>query len=374
MLLSSLDSRQVLLPQETALADSCFFISSIRLPVMNEKNTMNCADIKQVAMCLDRMRPMFLVLILAVLCGCPDNSTPHLPSWEDGNAKHAILNFVKEVTTKGDKNFVEKEERRAVFDLDGTIIVEKPEYIEVAIAKKKLKEKIARDMALYSLPLFKAVLSDDLRFFESPDNVKDLILEAFDGESLDAYFMYNQKFLKNEMHPGLHRPYGELIYAPIAELMEYLHQNGFAIYVVSTSQQEFIQALGLEKYGVFPQNAIGTVVGFEFMNLTASAPPTFVRKNKYFDPYNSGEDKVVRLRERVLLPAIFAFGNSWNDYAMLDATADSGLPHFVGILIHDDPAREKGSYNDDKLEAKAKQRDWNTVSVKNDFKEMFLGK
>ena len=120
------------------------------------------------------------------------------------------------------------------------------------------------------------------------------------------------------------------------ELIQYLQKNGFTVYVVSTSQQEFIRSISAERIGTLPQQIIGTRVGFELANLDEDAPSLFVRNKTYFDPYNADNEKVVRILERALLPVIFAFGNFMVRYAMPDAAVDSRLPSMFCILNHDD--------------------------------------
>ena len=157
------------------------------------------------------------------------------------------------------------------------------------------------------------------------------------------------------------------------ELMDYLRNHGFKIYVVSTSQQEFIRSISEDILKLPPEQIIGTMVGFSLANLEKDESPIFVRNNNYFTPYNADEAKVIRMRERGILPSIFAFGNSSGDYAMLDATTDSGLPNLVCILDHDDAEREY-EYHKLKLLGTAQKRSWSIVSMKRDFGIVFRGR
>jgi hypothetical protein len=112
------------------------------------------------------------------------------------------------------------------------------------------------------------------------------------------------------------------------------------------------------------------MVAFELRHDAKTNRRVFVRKPDYFNPYNADENKVVRIRERDLLPSILAFGNSSGDLAMLEVTAASGLPNLVCILDHDDPEREYEYHKPDLLK-QALSRGWNVVSIKRDFKEVF---
>lgn len=294
-----------------------------------------------------------------------------LKDWMDGESKSRITKFIRDVTTEGSPHFVPMENRKAFFDLDGTLITERPDYTEVLVARAKLSEKLRSNPSLANDPIYNALLNNDEKFLQS--NVKAVIAEAFQGETLEDYMSYSRKFLATHSHPKLDLTYINTLYSPMIELIKYMKMHGFSIYIVSTSQQEFMQSLGLEMVGVPPQNMIGTLVGFKLSNLEQSAPQSFVRTRSYYEPYNSDDGKVIRLRERVLLPAIFAFGNSMGDYAMLDSVADSGLPNLVCILDHDDSEREYEYHKKDLLQL-AQERKWLVVSMKYDFKTVFKKK
>ena len=292
----------------------------------------------------------------------------YLLSWNEGNAKDGIASFVESVSDPSSKNFVAVEERRAFFDMDGTILCEKPEYIEVVLTQKRLCEKAEKDSRLAANPIYKAALENDTQYLN--ENAKTAIVEAFAGETLQFYLQYCKQFLLNEWHPRFKRPYIELFYAPMIELMDYLRDHGFKVYIVSTSQQEFIRSISKDIFIIPPEQIIGTMVAFKLRLDEKNREPTFIRQPDYFTPYNTDENKVVRIRERGLLPSIFSFGNSSGDLAMLEITAASGLPYMACILDHDDPQREY-EYHKSKLIEIATNRGWTIVSMKRDFKIVF---
>lgn len=293
-----------------------------------------------------------------------------LKSWQEGPAKARIQTFIKEVTTRGSTSFVPPGQRRAFFDMDGTLLCEKPNYVEVVLAEHKLLAKANTDPTLADKPIYKAVLNQDHDYLYQ--HVKEVIAEAFAGETLSSYSNECRNFLEAEKHPRFDRPYALLFYQPMLELIQYLQQHRFTVFIVSTSQQEFIRSISQDRIGIAPQQIIGTMLGFKLANLEENAPPVFIRDNTYFNPYNADNDKVVRIRERALLPGIFTFGNSMGDYAMLDAIADGGLPNLVCILDHDDAEREY-EYHKETLLEKARSRHWLVVSMENDFRKVFMG-
>lgn len=291
----------------------------------------------------------------------------HLRSWHAGAAKEKIVSFVNSVSDPENSNFVPVECRRAFFDMDGTILCEKPDYIEVALTKQRLLEKVARNPQLETNPIYTAVIEGDSGYLYK--NIKVAIAEAFEGESLKFYLEYSRRFLNKERHPGIKEPYIQLFYQPMIELIDYLSDHGFKVYIVSTSQQEFIRSISKDILNIPADQIIGTMVGFS-LQFGNNNNPVFIRKPSYFEPYNADENKVVRIRERGLLPSIFAFGNSSGDLAMLQMTAASRWPHMVCILDHDDPEREFEYHKSNLLKTAAKN-EWTVVSMKKDFKILF---
>ncbi len=291
----------------------------------------------------------------------------HLRSWNAGLSKEKIVSFVNSVSDPANKNFVPIEYRRAFFDMDGTILCERPDYIEVALTRHRLLEKVRLNPKLESNPVYKAVIEGDAEYLYK--NIKTAIAEAFEGESLKFYLEYSRRFLSEKKHPRFNQPYFQLFYQPMIELIDYLTDHGFKVYIVSTSQQEFIRSLSKDILNIPRDQIIGTMVGFS-LQFGGNNNPVFIRKSSYFEPYNADENKVVRIRERGLLPSIFAFGNSSGDLAMLKVTAASGLPNMVCILDHDDPEREF-EYHKSNLLKTATDNAWTVVSMKRDFRVLF---
>ena len=294
-----------------------------------------------------------------------------LTSWQDGPVKSKIVAFVTAVCDPQSNRYVRAEDRRAFFDMDGTILCEKPEYIEVELTKHRLREKAAADPELAQRPLYKAALEYNNDYINK--HVKDAILEAFAGEELNSLDTYWRNYLASSKHPSLSLEYARLFYLPMIELIRYLQDMEFSVFIVSTSQQEFIRSFPPDSLPVPKENIIGTVVGFELRNLNEDKPHSFIRIREYFDPYNADNGKAVRLRERGLEAAILAAGNSMGDYAMLDGVSDGKLPNLILIVDHDDPNREF-QYRKADLLSEAKKRNWVVISMKKDFRFVFTGR
>src|SRR4051794_17240556 len=90
---------------------------------------------------------------------------PALPSWNEGDAKRALLDFVGRVTQEGGKDFVPPEERVAVFDNDGTLWTEHPIYFQVLFAFERVKALSAKHPEWKDRQPFKGVLENDMKAF-----------------------------------------------------------------------------------------------------------------------------------------------------------------------------------------------------------------
>ncbi len=208
------------------------------------------------------------------------NVESHLRSWNAGLSKEKIVSFVNSVSDPASNNFVPMESRRAFFDMDGTILCEKPDYIEVALTKRRLLEKARSNPQLESIAIYRAVLDGDAAYLYK--NIKTAIAEAFGGETLKFYIDYSRRFLSTEKHPRFNQAYIQLFYLPMIELIDYLSDHGFKVYIVSTSQQEFIRSLSKEILNIPRDQIIGTMVGFSLKYEGKNKAPIFIRKSAHF--------------------------------------------------------------------------------------------
>ena len=291
-----------------------------------------------------------------------------LDSWTANSTRRQIEAFVDAVCDPASSDYVPRQDRKAIFDLDGTLLCEKPDYIEVVITKSRLREKATADPSLANQPLYKAALNSDDEYINK--NIKDAILEAFNSENLTYLSEYWRGYVTHRKHPTLNCEYANLFYKPMIDLIVYLQQAGFSVFVASTSQQEFIRSFCPDILPVPKENVVGSMVGFTLVNLDEDAPHAFVRNKEYFEPYNADEGKALRLRERGIGPMMIAAGNSMGDYAMLDGVSDESARNLVIVIDHDDSTREFEYHKPDLLAA-AKKRGWLVVSMKRDFKTIF---
>jgi len=293
-----------------------------------------------------------------------------LPSWNETPAKKRILDFIASVSDPASLSFVPEEERIAAFDLDGTLFCEKPLYLQVLIAAERLYDLAEKDPDLRDIQPYKGAWNRNWDYISDSKNFLRMNLIAFEGATQEEYKEYCLKFL-NGNHPVYGVPYVRLFYVPMEELLELLRASGFQLYLVSGSPQEFIRSFSEETLDIGLEKVIGDTISVKF-EIREGNNIVFVRKDAVVEPEVLREGKPENIRMRIGRSAILAFGNSYDDIAMLESAGAGGLPHLSLTLHHDDKKREyaydKGAQ---KVLKTAKQRNWVIVSMKNDFKTIF---
>jgi phosphoserine phosphatase len=311
--------------------------------------------------------PSILLVLFFIFCiGCnskeqkpAETNTKVLISWNDTTTKEKILSFVKSVTDKNSSSYVVPEDRIATFDLDGTITIEKPDYVEVAFAEYYSKKRAAADSTLSDQQPYKAVLTNDETYLK--DSVASLLTVPFDGMTQKAYNNELTEFLATK-HPKLNIAYKNLYYKPMQELIAYLEQNEFQVYISSYSLQTTVRYWTTHTFGLENENGIGTIIDLEYEADTNE----FTRTDDYI---LTNAKKAEVIQYQIGKEPILAVGNTSGDIEMLEYSGNN-KPNLTMIVNHDDAAREY-EYFDDTLLETAKKDNWVIISMKNDFKVIF---
>jgi phosphoglycolate phosphatase-like HAD superfamily hydrolase len=300
-----------------------------------------------------------------------------LDTWNDGETKSAIVDFVQRVTTGGGPDYVEPAGRVAVFDNDGTLWCEKPAYIQLDFLVRRLAEQAAADTSLRDKQPYKAAADGDLKWFgdavtkhyEGDDSdIKVLgvgILSANVAISTEEHATRVNAFFAEAKHPTLERPYTACGYVPMVELLRYLEANGFACYIVSGGGRDFMRPVTGPMYGIPPERVVGSSVGLIYQDgsLVTTAQPEFL---------DDGPVKPARIWGRIGRRPILAAGNSNGDIQMLEY-ADAGTGPSLSILVlHDDAEREFDyTAGAEKALEQAADSGWTVASIKNDWASVF---
>ncbi len=283
-----------------------------------------------------------------------------LPSWQEGAIKTTIIDFVTDVTDPNNVNFVDPDDRIAVFDNDGTLWSEKPCYFQESFILHRqgsyancFPEELGQETA----PLTK----EELIFTDTQLNY---------GITTDQYIQEANGFLNTANHPDFHRPYVELTFQPMVEFLQYLRDNGFQVYICSGGGIDFIRSFAEEAYGIPPQNVIGSAILSKFE--IQEGNPVLVRVPLPVLPINNNAGKPVGLERYLGKRPIMAVGNSTGDLQMLQYTDDGQGQDLMMLVHHDDPNREY-QYDEGAEDAlqEAAQRGWSVISMKDDFIKVF---
>ncbi|MDH5729353.1 MAG: haloacid dehalogenase-like hydrolase [Gammaproteobacteria bacterium] len=307
---------------------------------------------------------LILQLLLLISFGSYADNGNILPSWNYTKNKADIIEFVKNVSDVGKKSFVPIHKRVAVFDMDGTILVERPFYTEVLTSVKILKSKLKVNPLLSTQQPYKAIIENDENYIHR--NGGSIVKKAGEDIAIRDLREVVRSFMKNKQHDKLNKKYKDLFYAPMIELIQYLVDSKFTVFVVSTSQQEFIRSYSDECFNLPKTNIIGSMMSFSTDDLQNDIK--FKLSGEWWKPENGELGKVLRIRERSGYIPIFAVGNSSGDKEMMLAT--SGNSGFVMLVNHDDAKREY-EYTKTGMIELAKKKSWNIVSMKNDFRKIY---
>ena len=327
-------------------------------------------------------RVLMLCAVVLTVHAHANAQTPRLPSWNDGPAKQAIISFVRKVTDRSGSNYVEPQDRIATFDQDGTLWVEHPLYAQAMFAIARVHQLAPQHPEWKQREPFKAVLANDreamAKFSESDWEV--IVVATHSGMTSDSFSKIVKQWLATAKDPRFHRPYIDLVYQPMLEVMEYLRANGFKVYIVTGGGQEFVRVYSQRVYGVPPEQVVGSsgLTKYEYQD----SKPVLMRQPKLFF-VDDGAGKAIGINLFIGKRPHAAFGNSVGDQQMLEWTQAGDGARLMMLVLHDDPEREYaygparglpeskiGTFSQ-ALYDEAKSKGWTIISMKKDWKRIF---
>ena len=320
---------------------------------------------------------------LLVLGAAAQAATDPLPSWNQGPAKQAIIDFVQQTTTQGGQQFVPPEERIATFDQDGTLWVSHPMYSQVMYCLDQVPKLVEKKPHLKDVEPFKTVLSGDREAIAKlpMKELEEILAATLTGMSTDEFQAEVKEWIAKARDPRWHRPFTELTYQPMQEVLQYLRDNGYKTFIVTGGGQDFVRVYSNAVYGIPPEQVVGTA-GVTKYAYDKDGKPFLIKEPKLLlNDDSAGKPEGIHLMIGQRPHA--AFGNSTGDRQMLEYTKAGDGARLSMLVLHDDGEREYaygpaqglpdtkiGTFTQ-ALYDEAQKNGWTVISMKNDWKRIF---
>ncbi len=312
--------------------------------------------------------------------------TDPLPSWNDGAAKKAIVEFVQATTTQGNPKFVPPAERIATFDQDGTLWVEHPLYSQLMYILERVPARVKAKPELAKVAPFSTVLEilkgDRAAISKlSMSDLEKLAAVTLTGMPVETFQAEVKQWLAEAKDPRWKKPYTELTYLPMQEVLKYLRANGYKTYIVTGGGQDFVRVYADATYGIPPEQVVGTAGATKY-GYGKDGKPFLTKEPKIMlNDNNAGKPEGIHLM--IGRRPYAAFGNSTGDRQMLEYTKAGDGARLSMLVLHNDAKREyaygpaqglpdtKVGHFPQPLYDEAKKQGWIVISMKDDWKRIF---
>ncbi|MEJ2005336.1 MAG: HAD family hydrolase [Cyclobacteriaceae bacterium] len=327
----------------------------------------------------------YIYLLLCVVCACKPNldevaeqtiDIMPLESWADSNAKEAIITFVEEVTTEGMPDYIQPEERIAVFDNDGTLWTERPYYFQLAYALDYIRDNAADHPEWSESENVSHIINGDMESFMKGGEhaLLEAVMLSHAGMTADEYRQSVKDWLETARHPKTNRPYNQMIFKPMLELLDYLRENGFKTFIVSGGGIDFMRVWVEEAYGIPPYQVVGSSIKAKYDSLNGELEIIKLPEINFID---DKAGKPVGIHQHIGMIPVMAFGNSDGDYEMLQYTT-LAPGRRMGVLIHHTDSVREYAYDRGSpiggLERgldNAEKNGWVIVDMATDWEEVY---
>lgn len=304
-----------------------------------------------------------------------ENTDP-LPSWNEVKSKQNIIDYVEDITNVGSTNFIQIPDRIAVFDNDGNLWSEQPAYFQLFFAIDRVNALADTHPEWKTTHPFKAILENDLKTFASfgEHGILEVVMATHSGNTVEEYEKIVSNWLSTAKHPRFNKPYTDLVYQPMLELIKYLQNNGFKTFIVSGGGIEFMRPWVEQVYGIPKEQVIGSSIKTQF-DYNNGNP--VIKRLPELDFIDDKEGKPIAINKFIGRKPIFCSGNSDGDLQMMQYTASNKLKSFILYVHHTDSIREwaydRNSHIGklDKGLDQANEEGWTVVNMKNDWKIIY---
>jgi len=306
-----------------------------------------------------------------------------LPSWNEGHARQAILDFVHATTDRNSSNFVPVEERLATFDLDGTLWCEQPLYTEYQFSLDQVVAMAPQHPEWKDTEPFKTVLSGDRAGISTltTHDWEKIVVTAQAGVTVGTLSQTVKQWLSTTKHPRFHCQYTKLSYQPMLEMINYLRSNGYHVYICTGSSQDFVRCFATAMLGFQPEQVIGSSIKGKFTVDSAGKPEITKEPKLWLDNNYAGKAEDIYLFTGRRPQA--SIGNTPGDEQMLQYAGGGSGARLMMLVLHDDAVREyaygpatglpdtKVGAFPQRLYDEAMTKGWTVISPKKDWKKVF---
>ncbi len=330
----------------------------------------------------DLIKTSAAAAVLGAVGGVSGAEENPLPSWNKGPVRDAILSFVKETTEKSSSKYVEPKDRIATFDQDGTLWTEHPLYTQAMFALHRLGTMAPQHPEWKETEPFKSVLAGDREAMSkfSEKDWMEIVAVTHAGMGTEEFLALVKPWISTAKAPRFDRLYTDLVYQPMLEVMKYLREKDFRVYIVTGGGQEFVREYSDQVYGVPPEQVVGSSIVTKYD--ISSGKPILMREPKPFF-VDDGPGKVIGINMFIGKRPYAAFGNTAGDQQMLEWTQAGDGARLMMLVHHDDADREYaygpagglpdthvGTFSE-ALMTTANKNGWIVISMKNDWKRIF---
>jgi phosphoserine phosphatase len=322
--------------------------------------------------------PVLLTLVSVLAFGgqVAAQATDPLPSWNDGKARQSIVDFVAKVTKQGSPDYVPPAERIATFDNDGTLWAEQPMYFQLFFALDRVKTLAPQHPEWKDKEPFASLLRGDVKgaLAGGEAAILEIVMATHAGMTTGEFEAIVQDWVATAKHPATKRPYVEMVYQPMLELLAYLRANGFRTWIVSGGGIEFMRPWAEKVYGIPPEQVIGSSIRTKLE--VRDGRPVLVRLPQ-MDFVDDKEGKPIGIQSHIGRRPVAAFGNSDGDLPMLQWTTAGSGPRFALLVHHTDAGREWAYDRSspvgrlDKGLDEARRKGWTIVDMERDWKTVY---
>lgn len=299
-----------------------------------------------------------------------------LPSWNEGATKTSIINYVEDVSNVESENFIPIPDRIATFDNDGNLWSEQPAYFQLFFAIDRVKALVHMHPEWKTEQPFKAVVENNMDELlkHGEHGLLQIVMATHTGNTTDEFEAIVKEWLSTAKHPTQNRPYTELVYQPMLELINYLQENDFKTFIVSGGGIEFMRPWVEEVYGIPRDQIIGSSIKTEY-DYNDGNP--VIKRLPELDFIDDKEGKPEGINKFIGRKPVFASGNSDGDLQMMRWAASNGLKSFMLYVHHTDSVREWAYDRDshigrlDKGLDEANAKGWTVIDMKNDWKVVY---